>query len=125
METRCSAENEILDECRNECVSKCDGKNDTCVKLHGASAQNTTCIEYSDLDEQGCEKSCANDKDIQCFNVNNNPLPLICLSPDKKCDGIRDCKTFGEDEANCKKPCVVSHFKSVNKCCLVINQHKH
>ena len=73
--------------------------------MHGASAQNTTCIEYSDLDEQGCEISCANDKDIQCFNVNDNPLPLICLSPDKKCDGIRDCKTFGEDEANCKKPC--------------------
>ena len=84
--------------------------------MHGATSQFTTCIEYSDLDEQGCEISCANDKDIQCFNVNNNPLPLICLSPDKKCDGIKDCKTFGEDEANCKKPCDSNPCKNEAKC---------
>jgi hypothetical protein len=29
---------------------------------------------------------------------------LKCILADKRCDGIRDCETFGEDEKNCPLP---------------------
>merc|ERR1712012_981385 len=73
-------------------------------KLHGKNAAVTTCVEYTDLDEQDCPTSCSNDTDIQCFS-SNNPLPFTCLSSEKKCDGIKDCETFGEDEQDCPTEC--------------------
>jgi len=118
----CHGDNEETLECKNEegkldpskfpskcdqkCVPKCDGTNDNCATLHGKNAVHTTCAEYTDLDEQDCPTTCPNDTDIQCLSSNKNTaLPLTCLSPEKKCDGIQNCKTFGEDEQDCPTEC--------------------
>jgi len=101
-------EGKVIDTCTLDCVPKCDGKNDTCVAFHGvyalANSEWSYCAKYSDADEQNCQTSCPNEGEIQCFNADNNPLPLKCIPADKRCDGIRDCETFGEDEQNCPLP---------------------
>lgn len=105
-------EGTMPDECRaNVCVPKCDGKNDTCAKLHGLSALDTYCVEYSDLDEQNCLTSCPQGE-IQCFSSNkNSALPLMCKKPETKCDGVRDCETFGEDEKDCPTECPEEQYQ--------------
>ena len=81
-------EGKVIDTCTHDCVPKCDGKNDTCVTFHGvyalANSEWSYCAKYSDADEQNCPISCPNEGEIQCFNADNNPLPLKCLPADKK-----------------------------------------
>jgi len=106
-EDPCPEEGKVFDTCAQNCVPKCDGKNDTCVTYHGvyalANSEWSYCAKYSNADEQNCPTSCPNEGEIQCFNADNNPLPLKCEPADKRCDGIEDCK-FGEDEKNCPLP---------------------
>ena len=105
----------MVDTCTHDCVPKCDGKNDTCVTFHGiyalANSEWSYCAKYSDADEQNCPTSCLNEGEIQCFNADNNPLPLKCVPAEKICDGNRDCKTFGEDEENCPTECDEGQWK--------------
>jgi hypothetical protein len=86
----------------------CNGKNDCCGTIHGVLSQGPKeCADnnkanYTALDElqengEPCVTECP-EGEIQCLHENDNPLPLKCIPADKRCNGVNDCGTFGEND---------------------------